>query len=370
MIGAMQDITDIKVKEQQLVQSNERFDIAMKATHDLIWDWNLETGTLYRAKEGLEDVYGVIDERAIQNIYFWLQRIHPDDQEHVQKVIDKILRANCEELFEVEYRFQRDDGTYSNVYDRGKVLCDEWGKPSRMIGAAQDITQRKKLEQQLLQTELEKQKMISKAIIETQEWERSEIGKELHDNVNQILTTTKLYLELSLANPELKDELIQKSAKNIMFVINEIRQLSQSLRDPSIGDLGLVDSIKNLIENINVTRKLHVSMATSDNVEAGLSEHHKLMIFRTIQEALNNAVKHAKATTVLLTLRRDTESLRLKIIDDGVGFDPTLVKKGAGLNNIENRVYLANGVLTIKTAPDKGCKLSIAIPINNSNHPI
>src|SRR5690606_21033921 len=103
-------------------------------------------------------------------------------------------------------------------------------------------TERKRLEQELLQNELEKQKAINQATVDTQEAERSEIGKELHDNVNQVLTTTKLYLDLAMSSPELKDELIIKSNKNIINVINEIRQLSRSLMDPSIGDLGLIDS--------------------------------------------------------------------------------------------------------------------------------
>ena len=367
IIGAMQDITDIKKKEQELEESNERFDTVMSATHDLIWDWNLETGRFYRDKEGLQKVYGVKNARTIQNIYSWLQRIHPDDQQHVQKIIDKILHAKSEQTFEVEYRFKRDDGTYSYVYDRGKLLCNEEGKPDRMIGAAQDITERKKLEQILLQKELEKQKVISKATIETQEQERGEIGKELHDNVNQVLTTTKLYLELSLTNPELKDELIQKSAKNVMYVIDEIRQLSRSLMDPSIGDLGLIDSLRDLIESINMTRRVHIIMDSSADAEDGISENIKLMIFRIVQEALNNALKHANASTVLLTLRKIKGRLKLNIIDDGVGFDITSIKRGAGLKNIQNRVYLANGSLLINSAPGQGSKLIIEIPIEE-NH--
>ncbi|HVG42468.1 MAG TPA: PAS domain S-box protein, partial [Chitinophagaceae bacterium] len=343
IIGAMQDITDLKRKERELEESNERFDTVMSATHDLIWDWNLETGKFYRDKEGLQKVYGVKDAESIQNIFHWLQRIHPEDQEHLQRVIDDILHATDEQTFEVEYRIKRDDGTYSYVYDRGKILCNQEGKPERMIGAAQDITERKKLEQELLQKELDKQKIISKATIDTQEKERTEIGKELHDNVNQVLTTTKLYLELSMTNPDLKDELIQKSAKNVMYVINEIRQLSRSLMNPSIGDLGLVDSIKDLIENINLTRRLHIIMDNTEDVEVGLNENNKLMIFRIIQEAFNNAVRHAKATTVLLSLRKDKDLLHINIFDDGIGFDLSTIKKGAGLNSIQNRVYLANG---------------------------
>jgi signal transduction histidine kinase len=223
------------------------------------------------------------------------------------------------------------------------------------------------MEQQLLQRELDKQKLIGQATIETQEQERSEIGRELHDNVNQVLTTTKLYLDLSLSNPELKDELIEKSSKNVIYVINEIRQLSRSLMNPSLGDLGLIDSIHDLIENINITRKLHVTLKAGEELEDKLSENQKLTLFRIIQEALNNAIKHAKATNVFINLYESKSNLFLTINDDGVGFEPVSVKKGSGLKNIQNRVYLANGTISLESTPGKGCNIEITFPITNNN---
>ncbi|MFL5808558.1 MAG: PAS domain-containing protein [Flavisolibacter sp.] len=348
---------------EEIKLANERFDIMMKATHDLIWDWNLETNVIYRDELGLEQVYGVKDNTTIDNIFKWLSHIHPEDRSRVEKVINEIVQATDQETFDVEYRFLRDDGTYSHVYDRGKIIRNHDGKPIRMIGAVQNMTERKRLEQELLQNELERQKAINQATIDTQEQERSEIGKELHDNVNQVLTTTKLYLDLAMSNPELKDQLIDKSTKNIINVINEIRQLSRSLMDPSIGDLGLIDSIHDLIENINLTRKLHVSLVADRKIESSLNKNQKLTIFRIIQEALNNAIRHAKATTVNIGFKKIKNHIEITIKDDGIGFHASLVKKGAGLKNIENRIYLINGTHSIQTEPDKGCKIVISFPL-------
>jgi PAS domain S-box-containing protein len=352
---------------EQIRVSNERYDNMLRATHDLVWDWNLETGTFYRNNEGLKKVYGIEDAKCIQNVYSWMERIHPGDHIKVQRVINDILHATDEDTFDVEYRFKRDDGEYAFIYDRGVIVRNKEGKPLRMIGAAQNVTDRKKLEQELLQQELDKQKFISQATIDTQEQERREIGKELHDNVNQVLTTTKLYLDLSLSSPDLKDELIRKSSKNIIYVINEIRQLSRSLMDPSIGDLGLLDSINDLVDNINITRKLHVSLSADSDLEKYLDESQKLMIFRVIQEAMNNTIKYAQATSVQLSIKNNSGSLELLIADDGKGFDIETVKKGAGLKNIQNRVYLTGGNLLIDSAPDKGCKIIINFPINNKS---
>lgn len=350
----------------EIKKVNERFDIVIKATHDLIWDWNLEANIIYRDPLGLKTVYGVTDNTSIETIEQWVSHIHPDDVERVQKTVADIFQAKEQDNFDVEYRFRRDDGSYSFVYDRGMILRNAEGKPVRMIGAAQNITERKSLEEELLRNELEKQKAINQATVDSQEMERTEIGKELHDNVNQILTTTKLYLDLALSNQELKDELIAKSSKNIISVINEIRQLSRSLMDPTIGDLGLIDSIDDLMENINLTRKLHVSLKADHQLEVLLNKNQKLTIFRILQEALNNAIRHAKATTVRIEMKLAGGSILVSIKDDGIGFDPATVKMGAGLKNIQNRTYLINGSYSILSAPKKGCEIIINFPINKT----
>jgi PAS domain S-box-containing protein len=352
---------------QEIRLANERFDIMMKATHDLIWDWDLETNLVYRDPLGLKKVFGTNDNMGIEKISNWMKRLHPGDTKKVKKVISRILKAVDENNFEVEYRFRRDDGSYSYVYDRGIIIRNSEGKPIRMIGAAQDVSERKRLEKELLNNELEHQKAINQATIETQEQERSEIGKELHDNVNQVLTTTKLYLDLAQSNPELKDEMVVKANKNIINVINEIRQLSRSLMNPSIGDLGLIDSINDLIENINLTRKLHVSLQAKAEIEDLLDKNQKLTIFRIIQEALNNAIKHAKASRVTIKILYNASLVEVVIEDNGIGFNIQKVKKGAGLKNIQNRIYLINGTHNIESAPSKGSKIIINFPFKQNS---
>jgi len=347
----------IRTNEQYRL-ANERYNIIANATHDLIWDWNLETNELYRDPKGLVEVYGVADNEPIKHINHWLERIYPDDLPKVQNVIFNIVNAGEQNVFDIEYRFRRKNGDYAFIYDRGYILRNKDGKAYRMIGAAQDITERKKLEQEIL----DQQKAISQATINTQEKERTEISKELHDNVNQLLTTTKLYLDLALTNPGLRDELIKKSSKNISYAIGEIRTLSQSLMIPSLGDLGLIDSIEDLVENINATKKIDATFIHEDIAENNLIENQKLTLFRITQEALNNVVKHAEATRTTIELLCSKEIIQLVIKDNGKGFDSLNIKKGAGLNNIRNRVYLLNGNVTINSQPGKGCTLVVDLP--------
>ena len=348
---------------EQIRISNERYDIVTNATHDLIWDWDLETNEFYRDPKGLQKVYGFKENESIKHINNWLERIHPADLLKVQNIIFRILNADEENTFDVEYRFKRENGSYVPIYDRGYILRNAEGKAYRMIGAAQDITERKKLEEELSN----QQKAFSLATINTQERERTEIGRELHDNVNQVLTTTKLYLDLAATNPELKDEMIEKSSKNIINAIAEIRHLSRSLLLPSLGDLGLIDSIEDLVDDINATKKINASFLYGSFDEHILGENQKLTLFRIVQEALNNIIRHAQATETIIEILKKINSIQLTIKDNGKGFDPKTIKKGTGLNNIRNRVYLSNGTLTVDTHPGTGCALVVELPrLNNS----
>ena len=126
------------------------------------------------------------------------------------------------------------------------VLYDEI--PARLI-LANDITERRRAETELARQRIMQQKLITETAVQAQEREREEIGKELHDNINQILTATKLYLEFAqIAEPELVSDMLDKSYKNLQMAIEEIRHLSHRLVAPSLGDISLVQAISQLLE--------------------------------------------------------------------------------------------------------------------------
>ncbi len=228
------------------------------------------------------------------------------------------------------------------------------------------IIESKKAEEKLLKQELGKQKLIAQAMVDAQEKERAEIGKELHDNINQILSTTKLYLELAKNDNNQRLNLISRSAGNIHNAIHEIRKISRSLVPASIGDLGLQDSIADLVESIKTTKAIHVEFYPAGEFDEKISDKVKLMLFRIIQEQVNNVLKHSGARNLIieLTLEETNHSIELSITDDGKGFNPEKVrKKGLGLSNIRSRADLFGGKVTIQSAPGDGCKLRVQIPI-------
>jgi PAS domain S-box-containing protein len=228
------------------------------------------------------------------------------------------------------------------------------------------IIESKKAEERLFKQERDEQKLIAQAMVDAQEKERAEIGKELHDNINQILSTTKLYLELAKNDPDQRLSLINRSAGNIHNAIHEIRNISRSLVPASIGDLGLQDSVADLVESIRTTRTIHVEFYPVGQFDEIISDKTKLMLFRIIQEQVNNVLKHSGARNLIieLVLEESDHSIELNITDDGKGFIPGSVgKKGLGLSNITSRASLFGGKVTIQSEPGNGCKLRVQIPI-------
>jgi len=226
-----------------------------------------------------------------------------------------------------------------------------------------DITEQKRMAQQLTEQEIQKQKLITQATIDGQEKERQEIGKELHDNINQHLTTTRLYLEVARdkATGEAR-EMVDLAEKNLAEIVQEIRQMSQSLVPPTLGDIGLVESVQDLCYALKRTHSFQIDFLHPHFDESGILESMKLMIFRIIQEQVNNIIRHARAQKISISLLSDAEQIQVSISDNGQGFDPQQHKKGMGLNNIVNRAALYDGRVQISSAPGQGCTITVNIP--------
>jgi PAS domain S-box-containing protein len=356
-------IIENKLSEEQIRMSNKRYHFVTKATNEAIWDLDLVTNNIYWA-EGYHTLFGYDPSKVYGSLAESQLRVHPSDLERIEKSLKSFLRKKTRTKWEDEYRYLKADGSYAYVLDKAYLIHDNRGNPIRLIGSMQDITTRKELEQRLLEQEIGKQRLLTQATIDGQEKERKEIGKELHDNINQILSTTKLYLDLAENTASGQTaEMIGMGSKNIMEAINEIRKLSRSLVPPTLGDLGLIESVRDLCENFSNTRTFGVKFEHRNIREKQLADNQKLMLFRIIQEQTNNIVKHAKAKNVIISLRASKGSINLEITDDGQGFNLKKTKKSVGLTNIINRAELFNGKVDIITAPKKGCTIKVSIPL-------
>ncbi|TCJ17038.1 PAS domain S-box protein [Flaviaesturariibacter flavus] len=243
------------------------------------------------------------------------------------------------------------------VFDEQQVL-------QYVIASFADISERKALEDRLLAEQISHQRQLTQATIDSSERERTEIGKELHDNIGQQLTTIKLYLDLAKATADEETlEMVALANRNISDVINEIRALCRNLIPSTLGDLGLEESINDLVYTITRTQHLRIRFSCEGFDEESVPDNRKLMFFRILQEQLNNIVKHAGATRVDITLGREGGTAFLRVADDGKGFDPASVRRGLGLTNMENRAGMFGGTVEIQSVSGKGSTITVAVPL-------
>src|SRR5687767_1319147 len=231
-----------------------------------------------------------------------------------------------------------------------------------MIGATQDISARKLAEIQLVEERLTKQSEITDAVLTALENERGEIGKELHDNLNQILALAKLYIQMAQTYENNREMHLGKANGFIMDVIEEIRRISKTLVKPGMHGIGLFDSIRNLLQDVIMIHPVMIEFQENNIGEEDLDEKLQLTIFCIVQEQVTNILKHADATYATINLSRQKNAITLDISDDGKGCDILKVKNGVGIINIKSRVELYRGTVSIASKPGEGYKLNIIFP--------
>jgi signal transduction histidine kinase len=231
-----------------------------------------------------------------------------------------------------------------------------------MIGSLKDVTEVKVLEEQLAEERLQKQKDISESVIRVLEREKTLIGYELHDNINQLLAVIRLYIGSLNPGTEEENQIKGLAIEQLNNVIEEIRGLSKELVTPRLKKDGLVESIKELIDSINISKQLRIEFSY-DLKTYPISVGKKVTLFRIIQEQLRNILKHSKATDVNILLHLRENEVQLHIEDNGIGFDPGKRVKGIGLSNIHERTKFYNGIVDIQAKVGEGCRMTIKIPI-------
>jgi signal transduction histidine kinase len=219
------------------------------------------------------------------------------------------------------------------------------------------------LEKKLAKQQAEHQQQITAAVIKAQERERSLLGLELHDNVNQVLTTTKLYLEMFLSNMTNDRNILNKAAQYIQNCIDEIRSISKRLSAPTLGNISIKDSLKELVSTINLSNKINIQLIVADLEDYKINQELHIAIYRIVQEQLNNILKHAEASKAWIILTKRNRGLRLLIKDNGKGFDKGAKKEGIGFTNIAFRVEALKGKMSINSELGMGCKIDVFLPL-------
>jgi PAS domain S-box-containing protein len=355
LIGAVQDITARKRSEETILASEEKYRQIFYKNPYPTWIYDLDSLLIVEVNDAALEKYG-FDKNEFQRLT--MKSLHPPGE------ADQFLDSMCSPVSmhpagQKLWRHSNKSGE-TMIVEITSHMIDYFGKMCMQV-IINDVTERIRLEKELVLQQKLKQQQITEVVLGAQERERFELGQELHDNINQILATSKLYLDVAIEEKEPRIELLAKSRKNISMAIEEIRKLSKELITPSLNDLGLIQSIKELIRSIQMVKKMKIRLNISGLDENSLLPEQKINVYRIIQEQLNNILKHAHATTVVIELNKMKERISLQVKDDGRGFDPRARRKGVGISNIISRAELYNGKVEIDTAPGRGCRLEVIL---------
>ncbi len=218
-------------------------------------------------------------------------------------------------------------------------------------------------EQKIKQLEEEKKLLAAKFLVEGQEEERKRIAKDLHDGLGVLLSTTKIqFTSIKDKSPENK-ALIEKATRMLEQATGDVRKISHNMMPGLLTRFGLYEATEDLIEQLNETEGLNATCAISGNT-VRLPENTEIMLYRILQELVNNTIKHANASTISLKIDIQPEALKINYADNGIGFDleEKLKLKSIGLNSIQSRVGFLGGNVTMNSKPGEGINFIIQVP--------
>lgn len=223
----IRDITERKRAETATRRSNERYELVAKATSDAIWDWDMRTGSVIRSGDGLQKLFGYDSATASSDNDFWRKHVHPDDINKVMQKREQVLELTKDQYWEDEYRFERIDGSYAHVYDRGYIIRNKEGKAIRMIGSTQDISALKSSEQQLQELNAILQRRASELARSNAELERFAYVAS-HD-LQEPLRMVSSFLQL--LEKQYNEKLDEKAREYINFAVGGADRMKRLILD-------------------------------------------------------------------------------------------------------------------------------------------
>jgi PAS domain S-box-containing protein len=465
MLGMAIDITDRKLAEEALRESEERYRLAIQAGRMYAFDWDVITDVIVRSEESTR-IFGLTAEPIRLTKRELLARVHPEDR---AMFINSIVECTPESPnTQISYRLLRPDRSVLWLERTGHGFFDEQGRMVRMIGMVADITERKLAEDKLQEYEravegleemiavvdreyrylianntflkmrnmtkeqvvgrfahevlnkgvfetVVKEKLdecfqgkvvryemkytypelgernllvsyfpiegatgvdrvaciaqditerklaeealstVSQKLIEAHEEERTRIARELHDDVGQRLVL--LAWHVGSSNGELR--------KQVEDLAKDVQALSHQLHSPKLDYLGLAAAAAGFCRELSDRQRVEIEFH-SENIPKELPKEISLCLFRVLQEALQNAMKHSGSQQFQVSLRSGASEIELTVRDSGIGFetDEAIKGPGLGLTSMQERLKLVNGRLSIDSKPQRGTTIQARVPLN------
>jgi PAS domain S-box-containing protein len=361
MLGMAVDITERKDVEESL----RRKEIELKESQRLAgvggWQWDLDTDTVVWSEElyriaGRDPSMPAVSHQEHSQLYT------SESWDRLRAAVETALNTGAP--YELVLEMVRADGTHRWITARGEAQHDSAGRIAGLRGTVQDITERKLAEEAL--------SSVNGRLIEAQESERARIARDLHDDIGQRLVLLAMALDhvKGLQTDSSGETLrclnaLQKQTEEIMA---DVQALSHELHPPRLLHLGVVVAVRGFCSELSAQKNVDI-VFRDENVAESLPADVSLCLFRVLQEALQNAVRHSRVRYFDVCLRGTVDAVHLTIHDEGVGFDVDAASRGPGLGltSMKERLKLVGGELFIESHSTRGTTISARVPVRRSS---
>jgi len=355
--GTLQDITERRRAGEALRESEERLRLAAQAGRMYAYEWDRASDVIVRSAE-FTHILGLSSEPTETTCRERLMTIHPDDRARVNAVTYGCTPRNpsCR----VRYRVLRSDGSVVWLEKNARAYFDEKGELQRMIGMIADISERKLAEEAI--------SSVNRRLIEVQEAERARIARELHDDISQRLALLSVSFErVKRTVPVLQSELrrrMDELREQVVDISSSIHALSHELHSSKLRHLDTINAMRGFCTELSAQQNVEIGFVERD-VPESIPQEISICLFRVLQEALHNAVKHSQAHRFEVELQGSPDTICLSIHDSGLGFDPkeAMNGRGLGLTSMQERVKLVNGEFNVDSQPGHGTTLHARVPL-------
>jgi PAS domain S-box-containing protein len=350
MLGISIDITQSMQADQALRESEQRLRLATQAGRMYAYDWDVTTNVVVRSSEHVK-ILGLTEPLHFPQQQF-VDKIHPDDRSKFLATIAGLTPENP--TGEVTYRALAPDGSLVWLKSNGRGLFDTEGRLLRVIGMVADITDLKRAEEAMAG--------MTRKLMESQEQERARIGRELHDDINQRLAMLLLELDQLREHPSEFQSRLQELRKEIDEISSDVQALSHDLHASKLEHLGVVAGIKSWCREFGERQKMEINFKS--NAPNPIPLETGVCLFRVLQEALHNAVKHSGVKQFEVHIAEHSNQVHLTVSDSGRGFDIEAARQGTGLGltSMRERVRLVNGTIAIDSKPMSGTTIHVRVP--------
>jgi PAS domain S-box-containing protein len=355
--------------EEEIRRAEEKYRLLVQNLPSIVYkgykDWSVEF-----FDEKVKSLMGYSADDFHSKRLKWSDLIIEEDLETVRKEFIEALKAD--KSYVREYRTKTRAGDILWIQDRGQIICDEDGMVDYVSGAFFDVTGRKMAEEALRESEKEL-RLLSGQLLTAQEQERGRIARELHDGIGQSLSAIKFRIEDALGQmgknlTEATINSLNSLIPVIQSTVEEVRRITMDLRPATLDDLGILATIgwfcrefQETYANVKIEKEISIA-------EIDIPESLKTVIFRVVQEALNNVAKHSGADNVTIFLIKRNDTIELTIEDNGRGFDLKEAldidgsKIGFGLGSMKERIELSGGSFSLESVRRQGTTIRASWP--------